>query len=200
MKKTLLVVAVSMAFLAGCGEDKPVANPVPPGVFAQQAAQAQAASAPVAAPVAPTAPAAAPVIINQAPAAHSDNGLSNALAGAALGYALGSAGNNSRGYEPRYNDRSYDYGRDRYYSRPTVVNKTVIVKQYVKEVPKAAPVVTPPPMKSVVVPPSKVIPAAPSPVTPTTAKKLSLDKPKTTSSFSSSPSKSSSFGGFSRRK
>lgn len=180
-----------MTFLAGCGEDKPVTNPVPPGVFAQQAAQA--ASAPVAAPVA-AAPA-APVIINQAPA--HDNGLSNALAGAALGYAIGSAGNNNRGYEPSYNDRRYDYGRDRnYYSRPTVVNKTVIVKQYVKEAPKAAPVEPP---KSVAVPPSKVIPAAPSPVTPPVAKKLSLDKPKT-SSFSSSPSKSSSFGGFSRRK
>jgi hypothetical protein len=186
MKKTLLVVAVSLAFLAGCGEDKQVSNPVPPGVFAAQAAQAQTqvASAPVA-----TTP--APVIINQAPAqSHSGDTMTGALAGAALGYALGSASNNN---QPRYYD-DRRYGQDRYYNRPTVVNKTVIVKQYVKETPKPAPVVATAPtqMKSVPVSASKVIPAAPSPIAPSTPKKLSLDKP--------SASKSSSFGGFSRRK
>jgi hypothetical protein len=178
MKKNLLVLAVAMSFLAGCGEDKPT-NPVPPGVFATQAA------APT--PAAPT-PAAAPVIINQAPAHSGGDTMTGALAGAALGYALGSAGRNDN---PRYyDDRRYGYDRP----TQTTINKTVIVKQYVKEAPKPTvqAVPTTPLVKSVPVTPSKVIPAAPSPVTPTVAKKLSLDKP--------SVSKSSSFSGFSRRK
>lgn len=118
------------------------------------------APAPVVTPVAAAASGAPQVIVIQQPAAQQSNGVGTALAAGAIGFMAGNAlSNSSRAVAPAP-------------VAPTIVNRTVIVKQYAAP----APVVAPKPALTSV--------AAPAP-------KLSLSKTFT-------PSKSS-FGGFRRR-
>ncbi len=116
----------------------------------------------------------APAPVQAAP--HSDNSaLTGALIGGALGYM---AGRSNSTPTPSY--------------QPPVVNRTVVVNRYITQAPKPA-YVAPTPVtayKSVPVSVAKTIPSAPAPVKVETAKKISLNKPS---------SSSSSFGGFNRR-
>lgn len=86
-------------------------------------------------PSAPVATTAQPIIINQAPAAASHDGpglLTGAAVGAVAGYMVGSSGNNrNSGYDNRNVPQN----------NTTIINKTVVVKQYVKPKPVEA---TPP--------------------------------------------------------
>lgn len=109
MKRTILAISI-LSCLAACSREPEIP-------------QYQAAPTVVAAPAATTAvqPAAAPVIINQAPAAAPHSGVGDMLMGGALGYMLGSAG--SRGGNGGGGDTHHST-----VNRTTVIKKTVIVQ------------------------------------------------------------------------
>lgn len=122
MKSNALILLL-IAGLAACSDKTQVPQHQVPAAPAVQAAAAQ--------------PAAAPVIINQAPAAAPSSGVGDMLMGGALGYMLGSAGN--RGGANIGND-----SRHTTVNRTTVVKKTVIVQAAPKPVkPYSAPKSTP---------------------------------------------------------
>lgn len=79
---------------------------------------------------APVAAAGQPIIINQAPAASNNDGmLTGAVMGAAAGYMVGNSGNRNSGYD----NRNYPQ------NKTTVINKTVVVKQYAQPKPVSTP-------------------------------------------------------------
>ena len=112
MKRSLLAIAM-LTSLAACSRQPEV----PPHAVAPAAQPIQVVAQPAAA---------APVIINQAPAAAPSSGVGDMLMGGAVGYMLGSAGNRNS------NNHAAPAPATRVINRTTVVNKTVVVKQQPK--------------------------------------------------------------------
>lgn len=114
MKRSLLAI-VMLTSLAACSRQQEV----PPHAVAPAAQPIQVAAQPAAA---------APVIINQAPAAAPSSGVGDMLMGGAVGYMLGSAGNrNSNNHAA-----PAPAPATRVINRTTVINKTVVIKQQPK--------------------------------------------------------------------